>query len=89
MKFWLVRGKDNKVYITLKDEEPTRRNDYATGWNIGWPGTAYIENAAQLFGLFGCFYNDVRDEINNVIFPMSYESNPVEIDLNIKMRWYG
>lgn len=31
MKFWLVKGKDGKVYLTQKDNMPVRRDNYSTG----------------------------------------------------------
>ena len=89
MKFWLVKGKDGKVYLTQKDEEPTRRDDYSTGWNIGWPGTAYVDNDAQMYGLFAIFFEDARNIINRADFPQFYEDDPVEIELDLKMHWYG
>lgn len=89
MKFWLVKGKDNRVYITRKSDKPTRREDYETGWNIGWPGTAYIDSDGQMYGLFAVFFEEVRDLLNKVIFPHSYENDPVEVDIDLKIRWYG
>ena len=89
MRFWLVKGKDGKVYLTQKDEEPTRRDDYSTGWNIGWPGTAYVDNDVQMYGLFAVFFEDARNVINKADFPQFYEDDPVEIELDLKMHWYG
>lgn len=89
MKFWLVKGVDGKVYLTKKDEEPVRKSDYGTGWNIGWPGTAYIDSDGQMYGLFAIFFEEVRIIINIADFPQSYDDDPVEIEIDLKMHWYG
>lgn len=88
MKFWLVKGKDGKVYLTQDDNMPVRRGDRSTGWNMGWPGTAYIDDYVQMYGLFAVFYKEARDVINKANFPQRYEDNPVEIELEFKMHWY-
>lgn len=88
MKFWLVKGKDGKVYLAQKDDMPIRRDDCRTGWNVGWPGTAYIDDHVQMYGLCAVFYKEVRDIINKANFPQHYEDNPVEIELDFKMHWY-
>lgn len=89
MKFWLVRGKDGNLYITYSRRKPERVNDRATGWTIGFPGTANIDNEVQMCSMFCYLYEEVREVLDKVAFPESYEDDPVEIEIDLKIRWYG
>lgn len=95
MKFWIVKGTDDKIYITCKDEkpirekEPSKRNYLHTGWDIGFPGSADINDVAQMYGLFGIFYDEGREILNKVPLPKFYEDNPREVDIDLKICWYG
>lgn len=89
MRFWLIRGKDGKVYITAKNEKPTRDYNRSTGWVIGFPGTGNIDNEIQMCSMFCYLYEEVREVLDRVPFPESYEDDPVEIEIDLKIRWYG
>lgn len=92
MKFWLIRGNDERLYITEREEMPIRNYDtnYShIGWNVGFPGTADVDNVIHLIRTFGIFYNDVKEAVKKVPAPTTYNSDPVEVEMGVKIHWYG